>query len=350
MGRVWDEHAVQKHRFTTALSVISALDESPIAAGLLVVGTDDGLLQISENGGERWKRFEKFSGVPQWTYVSDVCASQHDAERLYVSFNNHQRGDFRPYLLRSDDRGTTWTSIAANLPDRHAVWSIVEDPVSSDLLFVGTELGLFVTVNGGQKWNQLKNGAPTVAYRDLVIHKREQDLVAATFGRGFYVLDDFSALRHLSSELAGEGGVLPPRDTWVYHEIGYVEAVYGNYTTPNPPFGSTISYYLRCELPEGEGNRIALSIESTGGSIVRTLDGPATPGFHRVQWDLHRAPEREERPRRRRGGNRGGRRSGPLVEPGEYTIKLLRVVDGEESVLGEPATLKVKAIPEASFR
>jgi photosystem II stability/assembly factor-like uncharacterized protein len=340
MGQVWSEDAVQKHRFTTALSVISALDESPLKEGLLLVGTDDGLLQISENGGDRWSSTKKFPNVPLGTYVSDVCASAHDAETLYVSLNNHKRGDFRPYLLKSSDLGKTWKSISANLPMRHVIWCVIEDHVNSDLLFVGTELGLLFTVNGGEHWFPIKDGAPPIAFRDLAIQRREQDLVGATFGRGFFILDDISVLRHLNSKtLVGEGGLFPPRDTWVYEQIGYVEATFGNYSTPNPPFGSKLSYYLRDGLPKGEGNRIMLSIESADGSTVRLLPGPGTAGVHRVQWDLRHG--------RQRGGNG---RSGILIDPGEYIVRLLRVAGGKQSVLGESRTITVKALPEASSR
>ena len=349
MGRVWGEDAVQKHRFTTTLSVISALEESPIKEGLLLVGTDDGLLQITENGGVSWNRHETFPSIPDGTYVSDVCSSRHDTDTLYVAFNNHQRGDLHPYLLKSEDLGKTWKSIVGNLPKRHVLWCVIEDDVNKDLLFVGTELGLFFTVDGGQRWIPLKNGAPTIAFRDLAIHQREHDLVGATFGRGFYILDDFTALRHLNSKLlASDGALLPPRDTWIYAEIGYVEAVFGNYATPNPPFGSTLSYYLRNDLAEGENNRVTILIESPDGTKVRTLSAPTTAGLHRVQWDLRRERSREERtegPRRRSGRFRGNRPSGPLVEPGEYTLKLLQVIGDREEVLGEPVKLNIQAIP-----
>ncbi|SMP79070.1 Sortilin, neurotensin receptor 3 [Neorhodopirellula lusitana] len=342
MGRVWNDDAVQKNRFTTALSVITALDESPISPGLLLVGTDDGLLQISENDGEDWQRMEVFPQVPEGTYVSDVCASAHDAGTLYVALNNHQRGDFSPYLLSSNDLGKTWRSISADLPERHGVWCVIEDHLDRDLLFVGTEFGLFFTVDGGAHWIPLKNGVPPIAFRDLAIQRRDSDLVAATFGRGFFVLDDMSALRHFhADDLAGEGRLMSPRSVWVYDEIGYVEAAYGNEATPNPAFGSMLRYYLRDGLPKGEGNRITLSIESPDGSSVRTLAGPTTAGFHSVQWDLRR--ERSSDGNRSRGQRR---RAGPLVEPGEYRIKLLQETDGEQRILGEVRSLRVKALPD----
>jgi hypothetical protein len=216
------------------------------------------------------------------------------------------------------------------------------------LLFVGTELGLLFTVDGGRSWIPLKNGVPTIAFRDLAIHPREHDLVGATFGRGFYALDDITPLRHLTAKLlARDGGLLPPRDTWIYSEIGYVEAVFGNYATPNPPFGSALSYYLRNDLPEGENNRVMISIESSDGEKVRSLSVPSSAGYHRVQWDLRRERSRDSQgqPQRRSGRSRGNRRSGPLVEPGEYTLKLLKSIGGQEEVLGEPVNLKIQALP-----
>jgi len=356
MGRVWGNDAVQKNRFTTALSVSSALAESPLQEGLLYIGTDDGLVQVSEDGGENWHRIEQFPGIPDRAYVSDIYASQHDADTLYAAFNNYQQGDFKPYLLKSIDRGKTWISIAGNLPYRHVVWSVVDDHVNKDLLFVGTEFGLFFTVNGGRHWVQLRNGAPTVSFRDLEIQHRENDLVAATFGRGFYVLDDYTALRYLTSEtLSHEGSLFPPRDALVYNELGYVIAAFGNFTTPNPIFGATLTYYLRERFPQGDGHRIVLTITGANGESIRQITGPTTAGLHRVVWNLRGAPQSAEGERDRgnqrasRGRRRGGgRQSGPLVKPGVYTITLTKVVDGEETVLGEPQTIEVKPLSATS--
>jgi photosystem II stability/assembly factor-like uncharacterized protein len=190
MGRVWGPDAVSRNTFTTPYGIITALDESPLKEDLLYVGTDDGLVQTSADGGKTWNKTERFPGIPELAYVSDVCASRHDADTVYAAFNNYQRGDFKPYLLRSTDRGKTWTSVAGDLPARHPVWSVVEDHVNRDLLFAGTEFGLFFTVDGGKHWVPLRGGAPTIAIRDLDIQRRENDLVCATFGRGFFVLDD----------------------------------------------------------------------------------------------------------------------------------------------------------------
>ncbi|MEM7557926.1 MAG: glycosyl hydrolase, partial [Planctomycetota bacterium] len=326
MGKVWGEDAVQKDRFTTTLSVITALDESPLKEGLLFVGTDDGLVQISEDGGENWRRIESFPGVPVGSYVSDISASEHDAQTVFVAINNYQRGDYKPYLLKSSDLGKTWTSIATSLPTRDFVWCVVEDLVRKDLLFAGTEFGLFFSVDAGDQWIPLENGVPTIPFRDIVIHPSEHDLVAATFGRGFYILDDLSSIRQLRNEgQIDEGYLIAPRDTWVYPENGFVEEVAGNFATPNSVFGCRLTYYLPEALPAGNETRIMLSIESATGSVVRKLPGPTKEGFQKLQWDL-RTVAQDTSDRRRR--------IGPLVEPGVYTLKLVRIIDGKESILG----------------
>ncbi len=342
MGQTWGADAVQKNRFTTTLSVSSALDESPLEEDLLYVGTDDGLLQISDDGGERWRRTGRFDGIPRRAYVSDICASRHDADTVYVAFNNHQRGDFKPYLLKSHDRGSTWTSVAGNLPDRHVVRSVIEDHVNPDLLFAGTEFGLFFTADGGRHWIQLRGGVPTVQFRDVTLQRRENDLVAATFGRGFYILDDYTPLRYLDAEtLAQDGSLLPPRDARVYDEIGYVAAAFGNHTTANPPFGATLHYHLREGLSGDGGDKIVLAIKDDEGEVVRRVTGPITAGLHRVVWDLRRSPQSDEQ---EGGRGRRSRRPGPLVGPGEYTITLTKVVGGKETALGESRTMRVKPL------
>lgn len=342
MGRIWDANAVQKNNFTTTLSVITALDESTLQEGLLYAGTDDGLVQVSGDGGKKWRRIEDFPGIPRHAYISDIRASQHDVDTLYVALNNYQRGDFKPYLLKSYDRGRTWTSIAGNLPDRHVVWSIVEDHLNPELLFAGTEFGLFLTVDGGQNWVQLRSGAPTIAFRDLDLQRRENDLVCATFGRGFYVLDDYTPLRHIKpATLTKKGLLFPPRDAWVYNELSNVVAAFGNFTTPNPPFGAILHYYLSEELTRSGSDKIILAITNAKGEPLRQMTVPATAGLHRVVWDLRRSaqPQKQESKQGRRRS-----RQGSLVEPGEYKVSLLKVVNGKEIKLGKSQTIQVKPL------
>jgi photosystem II stability/assembly factor-like uncharacterized protein len=323
MGKVWGNDAVTKNRFTTDLGVASALTESPKQEGLLYVGTDDGLIQISDDGGKTWRKEERFPGVPEYTYVSAVCASPLDADTVFAAFNHHQRGDFKPYLLRSGDRGKTWLSIAGDLPDRGPIWCIAADPVNKDLLFVGTEFGLFFTTDGGRHWSQFRNGVPVIPFRDLAIQRREGDLVCATFGRGFYVLDDIAPLRHLTAETRAKPGVLfPIRKTPVYSEATHLRADPNAFTTPNPPFGALLTYHLR-----EDAGKIALTVTDADGKTVRELTGPTTAGVHRIVWDL------------RASGMRA-----PLVKPGPYKVTLSKVNGDKPTPLGEPQAVEVVAI------
>src|SRR6056297_3653036 len=206
-------------------STIANLDESPLVEGLIYVGTDDGLIQVTEDGGETWREIDSLPGVPDYFYVNDIKADLHDPDTVYVAVDNHKAGDFRPYILKSTNRGRNWRSIADDLPDRHIVWRVIQDHVDPDLLFAATELGLFFTADGGGNWTELDGGLPTISFRDLEIQKRENDLVAASFGRSFYVLDDYSPLREATPELFSDSEfhIFPVRRAFWYvqdNELG----------------------------------------------------------------------------------------------------------------------------------
>ena len=232
------------------------IDESPLLEGLIYVGTDDGLVQVTEDGGKNWRKVEQFPGVPQWTYVTDVFASPRDADTVFVSLNNWQRGDYKPYIVKSTDRGRTWTNITGDLPAKHDVWSIIQDHVNGNLLFAGTEFGLFASVDGGQRWVQLKGGMPPAQVRDMTVQKRENDLVLATFGRGFYILDDYSALREITRGGAGRGRAALPAARRV---LSSTCSASRRRAAPgcrrcracggaeNPPFGAVFTYHVRQE-------------------------------------------------------------------------------------------------------
>jgi hypothetical protein len=328
MGKLWGKDAVTPNRFTTDLSIASALAESPLDENLLLVGTDDGLVQITEDGGKNWRKIESFAGVPEQSYVSCVCASNHDKGTIYASFNNWQRGDFKPYLLRSKDGGKSWTSIAANLPERHCVWSIVEDHVNKDLLFVGTEFGLFVTLDGGKRWIQMREGVPTVAFRDLAIHKRENDLVCATFGRGFFVLDEYTALRHLIKEQTLVQALFPPRKCYVYEEKTRDKPAGLSFAAANPPPGVLLTYNLG-QINNAKGTfKVLLTVSAPDGSKVRQIAGPTSTGLHRVNWDLRND-------------------FGAMVAPGKYRVNLqMEFMGAVINELSEPQFVEVLKLPE----
>ncbi|HEX8637759.1 MAG TPA: hypothetical protein VF692_06845, partial [Pyrinomonadaceae bacterium] len=238
MGKIQSPDAIAKNQSTALYGNASAISESPKKAGLIYVGTDDGLIQVTENDGQTWRKIEKFAGVPDMSYVSRVLASQHDAGTVYALFNNHQNGDFKPYILKSIDTGKTWTSVAANLPARGSLYAVAEDHTNPNLLFVGTEFGFFFTVDGGQKWIQMKGGLPTIAVRDIAIHKGMNDLLLGTFGRGIYVLDDYAPLRQVKKESLDQNSMLfPVKDALMYVRSNMVFAGFQGssfYTAPNP--------------------------------------------------------------------------------------------------------------------
>jgi photosystem II stability/assembly factor-like uncharacterized protein len=383
MGKNWGPDAVSKHVSTSFYGNSVALSESPLKEGLVYVGTDDGLIQVTESSGDSWKQIDQFPGIPDRTYVSRILASQHNADTVYAAFENHKMSDFAPYLLKSTDRGKTWTSIVGDLPTRGSVLAIAEDHVNPDLLFAGTEFGLFFTADGGKKWNRLKGNFPTIAVRDLAIQKKMNDLAVGTFGRGIYIFDDYTPLRHLKPDtLAKEATLFPVRDAWTYIPTeqygGRSKGFLGEsfYTAENPPFGATISYFLKEALKtkkqkrqeserlsakqgevqypssdqlraeaEEEPPSIIVTINDTEGNFVRKLTGPTATGFHRITWDLRETVP--VLPRARTGGEDdefGPREEpGPLVLPGTYEVTIAKRVDGVLTPLGEKQSFKVLA-------
>jgi photosystem II stability/assembly factor-like uncharacterized protein len=217
MGKVWGPDAVAKNQSTSFYGNVVALSESPKKEGLIYVGTDDGLIQVTGDGGASWTKYDKFAGVPEMTYVSRLAASNFDANTIYASFENHKNEDFKPYLLKSTDSGKSWTSIAGDLPENGPVLAFAEDTANPNLLFAGTEFGAFFTVDAGKHWVQLKGGLPTIAVRDMVIQARESDLVIATFGRGFYVLDDITPLRQMKAESLEQAAATFPVKTALFY-------------------------------------------------------------------------------------------------------------------------------------
>jgi photosystem II stability/assembly factor-like uncharacterized protein len=357
MGKVWPADSVAYHESTTALSNIVSLDESPLMEGLIYAGTDDGLLQVTEDGGRNWQRIEDFPGVPKWTYVSDVFASPRDVNTVFVALNNWQRGDYKPYLVKSVDKGRTWSNISGNLPERHDVWSVIQDHVNGNLLFAGTEFGLFTSVDGGSSWVQLKGGMPTIQVRDMAVQKRETDLVLGTFGRGFYVLDDYSPLREISAAtLAEDTRLFPLRDAYLFTPIGLapagtagIGAMAGNWTTPNPPFGAVLTYNVK--QPLAADAKLVLTIADDTGRHVRRLEIDKNVGLRRVAWNLRSDPPvpTTNVPQRGRGGGGVAGRGpvlGPLVDPGRYRATLGMQVGDTVTPIGPSQSFTVVQIPQ----
>ena len=355
MGKLWDPaKTVSWNRATTALSNIVSMDESPLLEGLLYAGTDDGLLQVSEDGGRNWRKIEQFPGVPPGSYVTDVAASPRDSNVVFVSVYNWQRGDFKPYLLRSNDRGRTFTSIAGNLPQRGGVWAVNQDHINGDLIFAGTEFGLFFTVDAGAHWTQLRGGLPTAQIRDMDIQKRESDLALGTFGRSFYVLDDYSPLRGVTAQaMTEEARLFPLRHAYQFPMKSQIRAVESDWTAPNPPSGAIMTYHLRDAAPAG--TIWAIQIQDSTGREVRRIDLNGQPGVKRVVWNLAGAPPAPPTPPAGaqvaapagRGGRGGGRGGGAPVDQGRYTAVIGKVVGGAFTAVGPSQVFYVKPLPAA---
>jgi photosystem II stability/assembly factor-like uncharacterized protein len=381
MGKVWGPDAVAKNQSTSFYGNIVSLSEAPKKEGLIYVGTDDGLIQVTSDGGASWTKYEKFTGVPEMTYVSRLAASNHEANTVYAAFENHKNEDFKPYLMKSTDTGKTWTSIAGDLPESGPVLAFVEDTVNPNLLFAGTETGAFFTVNAGQHWVRLKGGLPTIAVRDMVIQARESDLVIATFGRGFYVLDDITPLRQMKAESTEQAAAMfPVKDALLYverHPLGGPKKGYqgdGFYTAENPPYGAVFTAYmkdkiktkkeqrqdaekdaakknqtlaypskdeLRAEVEEAKPE-VFFAVYDESGAPIRRVDASTDSGFQRTAWDLrypagrvteHSDDGEEDFP------DAAGQ--GPLVVAGNYSVRMFEKVGGVVRELAGPQSFKV---------
>ena len=382
----WDVNAM------STFNTITSIAESPVQRDLLYVGTDDGLIHISNNGGKTWNKMEVsgLPGVPSRAYVNDIKADLYDANVVYIALDNHKEGDFTPYIYKSTNQGKTWSSITSNLPKKDLVWRIVQDHVNKDLLFIGTEFGIYFTINGGKRWIKCKGGLPTISFRDLTIHRRDDDLICGSFGRSIYIFDNINAFRNLSQEqMAGEAALLDagqglwyiPRPSLGFGgEKGNLGAEY--FMAPNPPFGSVFTYYLKdgfktmaekrkaneedaapnatTNVPfvgwdeldkefSDEKDKIWLTVKNSNGVVVRVLPGSASSGFHRVAWDLRYPASDIVRLNPRPRGEWDDEPRGMLVAPGNYTVTLGKEVDGVYTALSEPMAFEVVPLRSGSL-
>lgn len=371
----WDVFAMSNY------NTITSLAESPKKKGLFYAGTDDGYINITENGGVNWRQIKvnQLPGVPATAYVNDIKADLHDENTVYVALDNHKYGDFKPYLFKSTDKGRSWESLSGSIPDNHLVWRVVQDHIASNLLFIGTEFGLFFSINGGRKWHALKGNVPTISFRDLAIQKRENDLVAASFGRGFYILDDYSALRSASeTDLNAEAKLFPVRDAWWYIERSHLsfEPNKGSqgdshFLAPNPDFGALITYYLK-EVPKmkkekrktKEKNKndnipfpgwnaleaekfeqkpqLIFVIKNKSGEVIRNLIKEAKSGVNRITWDL-RYPDYSPIGLRKIKNSDDGS-AGLLAAPGIYSVSMYLSHNGIVKQLDQSVEFNVKPL------
>ncbi len=388
MGEIQSPDVVMKNKSTTIFGNIVALDESPLNENLLYVGTDDGLIQITEDGGANWKQKESFPGIPSMTYVNMLLASQHDSSTVYAVFNNHKKGDFKPYILKSTNKGTSWTSIAGNLPERGSVYAIAEDHENKDLLFAGTEFGVFFTTDGGENWVQLKSGVPTIAVRDIAIQERENDLVLGTFGRGFYVLDDYSPLREISTEtLEQEARIFPISDGLQYIESnplggrGTSSQGASLYAAKNPPYGVTFTYYVK-DKPQSPTDKrreaekkareagsdidyptyeefvaedryedpyLLFIIKDSDGMEVQRMKTGVKTGVNRISWNMRYPATTPIKLKEKEVGRYSMPSNGPLVLPGTYSTELYQSTNGKLEQIADAQSFTIHALENSSL-
>jgi len=379
----WDFEAMSNY------NTITSIAESPIKEGLIYIGTDDGIIQVTENGGETWSKIEVGSlpGIPKTAFVNDIKADLFDINTVYVVLDNHKFGDLNPYILKSSDKGSSWESISANIPDRTILWRVVQDHIKKDLLFLGSEFGVYFTLNGGKEWIKLKGGVPTISFRDLAIQRRENDLVGATFGRGFYIFDDYSFLREIDPAKLKEkeAEIFTGRDALLYvprpgHGFSSKGSQGASYfTAENPEFGAVFTYYLDDEYKtlkkkrrekekklaqenkdvsfpgwkEVENERreadpaVWLIIRDIEGSVVRKIRCKNKKGFHRVSWDLQ-YPDLRVIDSEKDLPDRGG--SGALADEGEYDAALYKEVNGVLSIIAGPKPFNVKKLYDGALQ
>jgi photosystem II stability/assembly factor-like uncharacterized protein len=369
----WDVYAMSTYNTVTSLS------ESRIDENILYAGTDDGIIQYTKDGGANWSKMtvDNLPNTPSSAFVNDIKADLHDTETAYVLLDNHKFGDYKPYIFKTSNGGKKWTSISEGIPDGTLLWRIVQDHVNPNLLFLGTEYGVYVSLNQGEKWHKFSNGLPTIPVRDMAIQKRENDLVLATFGRSFYILDDYSALRDLSEEtLSKDGVIFKPRKALQFNQIpGGTSSDGGQtYYARNPQYGASITYFVKdapssmkskriksekgakdSDIPfpgwealdkenSEQKNQVILVVKDKAGEIITKISGPLMKGLSRVNWNLTSSmPTTINASRRSRGwsGYGGITRQ---VNPGVYDLFLNTRVDGVVTKIAGPVELQVEKI------
>lgn len=387
MDKTWSYDSPWDNIAMSTYNTITSLAESPKQEGLIYAGTDDGHIQVTEDDGKSWRKIEvnQLPGLPANAFVNDIKADLFDANTVYIALDNHKFGDLNPYLYKSTDKGKTWKSIKGNIPARTIIWRIVQDHIKPTLLFAATEFGIYFTIDGGNKWIKLTGGLPTISFRDLAIQRHENDLIGASFGRGFYILDDYSPLREFTEDqLKLEASLYStrkalwylPRDPMGGDEKGSMGAQF--YTAPNPPFGAVFTYYIGKEYKtlkeirtekekqlvkinqsvpfpgfdalEAERKQqkplLWLIVEDTKGNVIRKLEAPTGKGFHRVNWDLRASSKQNIDPEKL---NPQWKAKGPLVVPGEYKVSLYKETDGILTKLSEPQQFTVEQMRKGTL-
>ena len=373
-NNAWDVRAMSNY------STITSLSESPIEEGLIYVGTDDGIIQVTEDDGKKWQKikFENIKGLPATAFVNDIKADQFNKDIVYAVFDNHKYGDYDPYIYKSFNKGKTWKSISNNLPKNTILWRLVQDHKNYNLMFLGTEFGVYFTNDGGLNWNKLEGGMPNISVRDIAIQKRENDLILGTFGRGIYILDDYSSLRNFkNSNYNNEAELFTPRDGYWFIQKRILgskkKASQGDnfFVAENPPFGIEFTYYLnkkylsqkeqrinkekeleikqsiislpKWEKLENEINEIKPSIwifiYSDNDNIIRKIKAKNNKGFNRMHWDLS-----SESINTISNKNINKADSGPIVCTGNYSAQIYKKIEGKFTAISKKMDIKIKPL------
>ncbi|MBE0675396.1 MAG: glycosyl hydrolase [Bacteroidales bacterium] len=365
MGKVWERNtAVALHSSTSPFGNMKSLKESPLKRGMLWAGTDDGLIWVTEDDGANWTKFDNFPGVPFMTLVTCVLPSMHDVNTVYATFDGRKdNSNWTPYILKSTDKGKTWKSISSNLPIG-SVYTIIEDHVKPDLLFAGTEYGIFVTIDGGGKWVQLKNGLPTIQVPEIDIQRRDNDLVIATFGRGFYIMDDYSFIRDINpANLNKPAHIFDIRDTWQFTMASNMPSQgEAYYKTPNPAIAVNIKYHVK-ELPKAPVKRgqqpaeetkpvILITITDASGEVVSVNERPYEPGIKAFSWNMRIQPQQTAAPAEGEQSGQGARArmSGRVAPAGKYFVKIEKKLNDQIELLASPVPFVIKELDRELMR
>ena len=332
MGLVAKEFTIAKHDGVQSYGNLVQLVESPKQAGVLYAGADDGSVNMTKDGGKSWTNINaRFPNMPKNAYVSGIVASAHDANTVYVSFDNHMNDDYDNYVYASVDGGTNFRSISEGLPKGQVVMTLAEDPKNAAVIYAGTEFGLFVSTDRGGNWQRVRSGLPTVPIHEIVFHPRENDMILATHGRSIWILDDATPIQQAGEGMRSDAFLFdfgrPAMQFNPANDRGFVTDK--PFRGKNPTFGAPISFYLKGEVPS---ENVTLRIRDAAGTVVRTLSGndlrdATKAGINRVHWDLRYqplpAPQGGGPAGGGGGGFGGGGNNGPFVMPGEYRVTLV---------------------------
>jgi hypothetical protein len=398
MEKNWSMDAVAKNQSTSFFGNVTAISESPKNENLLYAGTDDGLIHFTEDGGKNWTKIDNIAGIPaisvsgniMYPIVNLIVASQHTTGAVYAVFNNHRQGDFKPYLMKSTNQGKTWTNIGSTLPERGSVYSFAEDHKNPNLIFCGTEFGFYFSIDEGKNWTELTSGLPqSICIKDIAIQKDENDIVLASFGRGLFVLDDYTALQNFKAEdLQSKAKIFPIKDALVYNE----STPYGHkgksfqgesfYNVPNPAVGANIIFFIKEDFktrkekrreiekekiknnqvvyyPSNDSIRLEdnedaayalLVILDEQGNEVKKLKQDLKKGIKRICWDGRyetTSPIDFEEPDLSNPYASIDR--GQQAIPGKYFAQLFRVQNDKVETLCEKVSFELKSLNQSSL-